>query len=216
MVQTRATPPLFLIYACVGVALMLLAGAVVPLVARLILLPADSVREALLEARPVAEADLAQFRSTRFRVLPFFKNNEILNDLALVAMTRAEQAGVAKPEARPWLDEARRWQQAALIASPADTYGWARLAYIHLELSGPSRAAAAALEQSMATGPFEPQLMLTRLKTAFLLYDFLDAETKAQLPSVLRASWHFAPELVAKAAREGHFQSALRDAIHAD
>ncbi len=194
---------------------MLLAFGLPALLARLIMLPGDSVRLAMLSSQPVSEEDFQVLEKTRRAVVGWFPLNANFNDLALVAFTRGGQAdGEA---AKALFAESEGWQRRALTASPADPYGWFRLGYLFLFADGrPSPRTAAAWTQSMAVAPYEPELMIPRLQMGMANYAFLKPEAKGYLPILIRGSSIFDAEGLARLAKAGRFTGLVEEALVGD
>jgi predicted Zn-dependent protease len=151
---------------------------------------------------------LQHFLHTRERALHWRSLSVIYDDLAMGALARAKRNGLPREE----LQAAKDWQQQALALSPADPYGWARLAFLDL-LTGDRDDAARALAHSIETGPHEPRLLVSRIGTAMLLGDRLDPAFRAQLPATIREAWAHNPEALAQAAREGHYTAQVEAAL---
>ncbi|MDD3288756.1 MAG: hypothetical protein PHX43_07125 [Alphaproteobacteria bacterium] len=209
----RFTSPRLL---CAGLAVVILVMASPALVARIILLPGNSVREDLLNNQKVLDADIAKLISSREKVMPWFENSEILNDLALAYLAKANNDGLVGVAAANNVNLALKFQKKALEDSPADTFGWARMSYLLMLTKAPSQEAAHALALSMDAGPYEPRLLLSRISAAMLLFDFLDEDAKARLPTLLRESWRLNRRRTEDAARKGHFTEALDAALRED
>ena len=175
--------------------------AVPPLGAHLIMLPGDGTRDALLAENPVDDETLDRFMHQRRRALGWQSSNAAYDDLAMAALRRAT------------LDPAIEAQKEALALSPADPYGWGRLAYLFMLTEGPSDEAARALTHSIETGPYEPHLMASRASSALLLEDQLDPEMKAHIPSLLRAAWQADPQALVWAAEEGRYTESVETAL---
>jgi len=193
-----------------GLALVLIGLGLPPLSARLIELPGNEVVKHLQEnQQTVSDADLAVLESTRMRVLSWFPLNNSENELALDAFVRA---GHAKgEEATRLFAAAETWQRVALRTSPTDPYGWMRLAYLFLmQDGGPSFRTAAAWTQSMAVGPYEPELMISRLQMGMANYAFLTPEARAYIPLLVRGSATFDMDNLARYAKEGAFTSIVQ------
>jgi hypothetical protein len=205
-------PALFTLLSCA-----VLVNALPSLAARMALLPGDEARDALLSRGTSAEATLDTLNSTRRRALTWRATSETCNDLALYDLTRARraEAGSNPPPQEIWR-EAIRWQSRALGRAPADTYGWARLAYMMMQTEGLTDATAATLAHSFDTGPYEPSLQLFRLVMAVSLFDKLDKDTKDSMPFMIRAAWEHDPSGLAKAARDNHFISLAEQALADD
>jgi hypothetical protein len=200
-----------------GILALVLASLAVPaLVLNLLLLPDDATREALLAGKNIDEAALSRFYDSRARVEAFHATKDVLSDLALASIQKAEAAGVQTEAGKAAINEARAWQLRALQASPADAFGWSRLVYLFL-LSNDAMATLApqALAYEIETAPYEPALMVRRLGTALYLSDKLDPDIRATLPDMMRAAWKLYPDEVEKVAKAQNAFDRLLEALRA-
>ncbi len=204
---------LFLFAALVS---LLLLGLSAPAArARLQLLWGDSTRAALAEGRPVSTTDLALLLASRARVAAEgygFHSSVIYNELAMARLQAAQNKDVQPDLVKQLLQEAIVEQKIALTLSPADTYGWARYAFLMALSGAPSEETIRALNMEMMTAPYEPALMLPRLGLALSFYGKMDQGMRDLVDNQLRVSWKRRPkdvEALAKAAR----QSALLERV---
>lgn len=198
----------------VWLALMAVVFGLPAMTARFIELPGDSARLALLEGRAVSTQDLDWLEKSRKAVVAWFPLNTLYNDLAVVAMERAKLA--SGTSAAPYFKEAEVWQRRALAASPADPYGWFRLAFLFFMTDGPSARTAAAWTQSVAAAPFEPRLMLARTQLAVKLGGFIPSEARLTMDRLIRETWLVDPHGLTRAAAEGAFVSKVEEALADD
>ncbi len=210
---TRKSP--FPLWWIAWLAAMLLLFGAPSLTARLLLLSGDPIRAAILEEKPVSDGDLSVLQRSRLRVVGWFPSNASFNDLALVALLRANQK--QGDEAKPFLVESEFWQKKALLAGPSDPYGWSRLAYLFLMADGgPSSRSAAAWLQSVATAPFEPRLMVARVHMGMTHSAFLDEDAKALIPRLIRGAVDQDIDTLARNAKTGHYISVIEEALAND
>lgn len=192
---------------------LLLFVVLVDLPARLVLLPGNATRESLLAGKLVSESQMDSFVATRLRALAWRSSGEVLNDLALVSFERAARENFKSPDSSIFLRQSIAWQERALGQAPANTYGWARLAYARLLVDGANEGAARALSHALETDPHEPPLLLLEISMAVRLWDVLDAETKSRIPELMRAAFALNPKgLTALAARE-NFTEMVQDSL---
>ena len=202
-------------YGLALLAVLLIGLTFPPLVSRLAFLHGDAIRDAMLDGDNVPETDVDAFLASRQGV-SLFVTNETVNDIALAYFARAKQIGFSSPMAKPLLVEALKNQELALMLSPADTYGWARLAYLQLLIYGPANQAPQSLAMSLIAAPYEDRLTLSRLNTAMLLYNYLDAETKASMPKMLLDAWKTDSQATEALAKANHYEALLTSAISED
>jgi len=214
--KRNKAPSSALFLCCAVVSFLLFILSAHSFVARLILLSGDAPREAIFEGNNASDDDLIRLLVTREGVASWYVTNAVLNDLALAYLEKARRIGVLRPEAVKDINIAIDWQLMALSKSPADTYGWSRLAYLLLIAEGPSKRAAQALAHAIEAAPYEPRLMLTRLNTAMLLSNYLSEATKEKLPRIIQDTWALDSDDVLKAAKIGRFSSQIKDVLGSD
>lgn len=196
---------------CYG--LILIAITFQTLGAHCVLLSNNNVRQRILNGKDITSEDMASYETAQKRALHWLPGTEIMDELAATSLIKARQFPT---EANNTLKEALVWQRSSLALAPANTYGWTRLAYLHLITEGPSPIAAAALALSLETGPYEPSIMLTRVTMAIAMLDIIDDDTRARLPPMIRAAWEHEPGQLTETARREKFISLVDDALQND
>lgn len=213
---TQTKPAVFPLWWKAWIAILLLAFGVPSLVARFVMLPGDAARLSLLAGEKIPNVDLEQFYLSRHRASGWFPENALYNDLALASFELSGR--VQSDAAKAFIQESIAWQHKALTVSPADAYGWYRLAYLYSGVEGASHRVAAAWEQSMASAPYEPRLIFPRLEMAVGLGAAFLADDSAQVyvPRLIRDAWNVDTVLLSKLAQEGNFVSLVEDALRND
>jgi len=185
------------------------------LVVRMITLSGDPVHQAILDGQKVDDQDLALLEASRRKVISWYSNGELLNDMALVSLEKASRLSLK--ESAPVYREAHAWQQRALQIMPADAYGWYRLSYfLFREKEGPSAEAAQAWRLAMITAPYEPRLTLPRLQMGMSLGSFVSNEMESYILRLARAGWSFEPERLVGLAVRGNYISVVEKALAED
>ena len=162
----------------VGLAL-LLAGLLGFLTSALAL-PAAPVLNAVREGREVADDRLARAAAALERSVRWGGNPAAsLSQLALLKLVRSRSQGASASEELRLLTEALADQEASLGRAPANTDGWARLAYARYTLSGLDRASRDALAMSFLTGRLERAPMVFRLQLILREWEALGSEMHA-------------------------------------
>ena len=209
--NTIPTKVAFPFWGGAGVGLVVLGLGAPKLAGRLMLLPADDTRLALLEGRSVPTQTLQSFEATRLRTASWFPVNAVANDLAMSTFERALQAPAAQ---RPiLLKDAEYWQRRALSITPADAYGWLRLSYLYLAMDGASPRSAAAFAQSYASAPYEPRLLAARVQTGLKLGSFLDPDMQRRLPAMIRDAMRADKDELVFAAKQDNFIGVVEQAL---
>jgi len=196
-------------------ATLLLAFGVPSLVARLFHVGGDDVQVALLQGSKVTDDALMRLDASRRNTAAWFPMNVLYDDLAMVALERSARAK-DRSIAQAYVHEAELWQRKGLFVSPADPYGWYRLAYLYYSTEGPSQRVTSAWRQSVASAPYEPRLLVPRLQMAMSLESILDADVRESFPRLIRDAWREDPEALTKAAHEGTFISSVESALRRD
>ena len=196
-------------------AILLFAFGVPSLIARAIHSRGDDVALAVMQGEHPSDDGLVRLDISRRTTAAWFPMNNLYNDLALVAL---ERSGRAKDPSisKAYIKEAELWQRKALFISPADPYGWYRLAYLYYLTDGPSQRVADAWTQSLAVAPFEPRLLVPHLQMAMSLGDKIEEETRKSYPRLARDAWREDPQNLAKAAQDGSFVTIVEDALRND
>lgn len=135
-----------------------------------------------------------------------------LTRAALVQMMSAQELGLSSLRAVMRLTVARRDLRRGLSASPADAFGWMRLAVAEVRLNA-SKSAAKALTVALAAAPKEPKLAAMQFDLAIVVWPHLDARAKAALER--RLAWAKSRADL-KAVVEGNSATALRERLAAE
>jgi len=213
IMNTIPTKPFMLpIWWMAWLAILLLAFGVPSLVARMIHVGGDEIQSALLQGSKVPDDDLLRLETSRRRTASWFPMNAPYDDLSMVSLERSARSKDTVI-AKAYVTEAELWQRKALFVSPADPYGWYRLAYLFYLTDGPSERVFMAWRQSFFAAPYEPRLLVPRLQMAISLDARLDADTRGSLPRMIRDAWREDPEGLVQAARDGVFISTVEAAL---
>jgi hypothetical protein len=184
--------------------------------ARTILLDNDDSRSIATNTPPVPEKNVEGWIRSLKRSLAWREMSSTMDNLVLAGLTQSQLVANRPELAKKELEEASLWQTLSLARSPANAYGWARLAYMQIQTEGITPSAASMLQLSLKTGPYEPSLALSRLSMAMMLFNYLDDATKAVLPSLIRLAWNEDPEQLAQAAKRGNFVSMVEQSLRND
>lgn len=211
IIQTKS--PILALWWKAWLAILLLVFGLPSLVARFVLLPGDDVRPRLLAGEKVVELDLVRFYHSRRAASAWFPENALYNDLASATFELADRT---KGEtAQKLLQESAVWEVKALSASPADAYGWYRMAYLYYSADGPSTRAMQAWALSLAAAPYEPRLVFPRLQMAMGFgHAFLQQDSaRIHVPHLIREAWEDHPDLLASLAMQGSFVSIVEEVL---
>ena len=181
---------------------MLLWLATPRAVAAFYMLPGDVVKEKLGGDKPPSDDDLMLLVSSREKAARFANTGIVKSDMALGLFELAQRRGLDTNEGKALLDRAASVLRRGLAEAPANTYGWARLAFIENRLEFGSPAAIEALRMSVMTAQFEPYLLLSRMFLALKLRPYWDDDMTALQERQVRLSWQWNPRQLAKAAKQ--------------
>lgn len=101
-------------------------------------------------------------------------------DLGLAYLSLAQTSAPGTGQRGPLLDLATRHLQSSLSLAPADPYAWTYLAFVHTATGDHARAAGA-LELSLRTGPYQPDLVLSRAALGLANWPWLAHATAGRL-----------------------------------
>lgn len=194
-----------------ALATLLITFAAPSLTARLIELPGNDAREKMIKGASLSPEELTEIYETRRRTAEWYPLSASLNDLAMVLIEKARTAGAE--DAVKLLAEAEYWQRKALALSPADPFGWFRLAYLIYRAEGPSARVAEAWRQSMINGPFEPRLIQARLEMGLQLGKLVPQEAESYVPRLIREMADEDMQALADLAKRGHYISIVESAL---
>lgn len=90
---------------------------------------------------------------------------------------------------RRYLEQAEAALSSALRQRPADSYSWARLALVRLELRRPLGDVLMAWRLSVQTAPFEPQLLVWRLGIGLGLYSQMETADRETVWQQTLGAW---------------------------
>jgi len=141
------------------------------------------------------------------------KSSEILADIALLEMTQATNATIGHDESVKYFQESGEYLKESLSLVPANPSGWARLAYIDLNLNAASVKTAKELYLSAITGPYLPNLLLPRLEMALASWRYLNEAEKTLFREQIRIAWRNEPLKIVDLSRKDGFYPIIIDAV---
>ena len=213
IIQTK--PSVLPVWWMAWIAILLVAFAAPSLIARFVLMPGDEARISLLKGEKIGDDDLEKFYLTRRRAAAWFPENALYNDLSLAAIERATRTK-DQEQVRSLYREAELWERKALNVSPADPYGWYRLAYLNYVTEGATKHVADAWSMSLSTAPYEPRLVYPRLEMAMSLGLMIDVNAEIHIPRLIREAWDDHPDRLAGLAEKANYIPAVENALKND
>jgi hypothetical protein len=212
--QVTKAEPLVPAWMLGTLASLLILLAVPSLMARLVALPGDALVLEMRQGKALSPDQLDRAEQSRLRVIHWFPINTYFNDLAEIALLRTV---AHQTEAIEAYKKVETWQHRALRLSPADAYGWFRLAYLYELAKAPVSAVSAAWWQSYAAAPYEPRLFLPRLEMAVRLGPTLGGEARERaIGNLIRDAWNYNPWDLTRSARDRVYLSLLNETFRDD
>jgi hypothetical protein len=99
------------------------------------------------------------------------------------------------------LDRAVREAERAVMRAPADAYAWFHLAEASFARDGVGQRAVDAVFSSIATGPYETDLLVPRLDILFAARSYLSHDSVETIDNQARAAWTRRPIDLTRAIR---------------
>jgi len=195
-------------------ALLLIVFGAPLLLARVLEMPGDAVQVDLLSGRAVSLDAIGSLIDGRERAAAIIRSGSLYGDLSMAFFEKAQRYQGA--DQATLYKESEYWQRRALMVAPVDAYGWFRLAYLLFSRHAQKADVTAAWRQSFFSAPYEPRLLLPRIRMALDLGEALDETSRGRLPTLIRQAWEVDPTALAKAAKEEHFITVAEDALRGD
>jgi hypothetical protein len=104
------------------------------------------------------------------------------------------------PQRRERIEQAIASLKDGLALAPANPYAWTRLAYAAFQLDGWTPEALSALRLAFATAPYDPRLLLSRLRLSFIAWPHLQREDRELVLQQVRHGWRRDPDELTRIA----------------
>lgn len=176
-------------------------------------LPGDTTLARVRLGQPVTPAELNRLWDSRQNALAQRSDGSLFADMAVLHLQRARQLPAGSAERQQALDEAAVAAERSLAHDPGSAFVWLTLAEAQLLLQGLGPAAAPALQQSIAVGPYVSPIALRRLDLALILERHLDARGQVLLDGQIRAVAAWKPRQLAELARQRYALRRVRAAL---
>lgn len=173
----------------------------------------EPVLRKLQEQQPVTIDELSALIDAQQRGAFWLSDGRILTDLGLGALLLSENLPRGEAAANTALQEAITALEEGVARSPANPYAWSRLAYARALAEGWSPRAVAALRLALITAPYEPRLLWSRLRMAFLAWPQMAAEDREVVFQQVRWAWQANPTELARLAVEAQQLNLVRAAL---
>lgn len=134
-------------------------------------------------------SERARLAAWRHQALPVWDAWLIYDDLAQIALANAVELGIDQPAGRNLMPLVMQLEAEALKRNPANSFAWARLAYARYVYNGPSLLVTEPLLQSIQSGPYEQDLLPSRIVLALATEPYWPEELRAIFPQQLERAW---------------------------
>ena len=196
----RPWPALALVLA---VAVLLLVLAIPRTVAGLVISFGEKPVGSYRSAPSLSDDQVRRLIETRERALRWIDSGLLRADLGQFQLYQARPTGTEPGTVdRPLLERASESLDRGLAASPINAHAWADLSYARHLLGAPDDAVLAAWNMSMLTGPYEPELVLQRLRFSMTILDKLPAAERDLFDRQVRYALEAKPKQLADMALE--------------
>ena len=119
----------------------------------------------------------------------------------------------ADSNARVYVQRAIDALKDGLARAPANPYAWARLAYAEALSQGWTPLAVSSLRLALITAPYEPRLLWSRLRMAFLAWRYMSSEDREIVLRQVRAAWNADQVELTRLAKELNQVGLVRAAL---
>ena len=174
-------------------AVLLLIWSVPRTLSAFMMVPSASVLRKLQNLQSVETADLETLIASQRRGMTWSNRGRTLTDLGLAQLLIAERLVDNDAVWREQTEEAIKSLKAGLAIAPANPYAWTRLAYGEFRLRGWSPLALSALRLAFITAPYDPRLLMSRLRLSFLAWPHMTPEDEDLVLQQIRYAWEQDP-----------------------
>ena len=199
-----------LLAGAIGVLLLILA--VPRLIAAFIVLPTAPILQDVRDGKPVSREDLERLSVSQIRAAGYVDWGQLWTDAALADVTASLLPSIPIEEKLQLLNRADDSLRKGLSLAPANTFGWARFAYVRFVL-GDRKQAADAIEMSILTGRYEPRLAPSRLDLAFLVWQSFSEDARDLLAEQVRWQWKKQPDDLLRSAIRRNMAAIVREQL---
>ena len=176
-------------------------------------LSGDPVLVRIQNGQRVSVKRLRTLIETRKRALRWLGSGRTHTDLGLAQLLLAQELAGDGDLDRVRLEAATDSLRAGLTRAPARPHAWTRLAYAQYLAEGASPRMARALEMAIATAPFEPRLLFTRLELSFLAWPHFVEDSRRLVHEQVRLAWRRSQGRLVELARYTHREDVARAAL---
>lgn len=181
-----------------------------------VMAPSAPVLRKLQNLEVVETQELETLAAAQQRGLFWSARGRTLTDLGLAQLLIAERLDDDLQQKRKQIEDAVSSLKSGLALAPANPYAWTRLAYASFQLHGWNREALSALRLAFATAPYDPRLLMSRLRLSFLAWPHLLREDRELVLQQVRYAWKHDPDELARIAADFDQINLVRAALLRD
>jgi hypothetical protein len=152
--------------------------------------PTSATLSDIQDQKAVDAQALRAFITAQERSIAWSPSGRLWTDLGLAELLIAEGLPANDPSAATALQKATQSIKQGLALAPANPYAWARLAYAEALTAGWSPLALSALRMALVTAPYEPRLLWSRLRLAFIAWPHMPADDRDLVFQQIRFAWN--------------------------
>jgi hypothetical protein len=194
-------------------ALVLIALGLPRTIAVLVSADGEPLLRKLQEQQPVTVDELQTLIDAQENAAFWVPNGRVLTDLGLGALLLSENLPRGSDASKAALQQAIVALEEGVARAPANPYAWSRLAYAQALAEGWSPRAVAALRLALITAPYEPRLLWSRLRMAFLAWPEMTSEDREVVFQQVRWAWQTDPAELARLSVETKQLNLVRAAL---
>lgn len=194
----------------------LLAWGLPRTISAFVMAPSAPVLRKLQNLQTVETAELKTVVAAQNRGLVWSPRGRSLTDLGLAQLLIAERLDEDDPKRQKQIEQAIASLKRGLALAPANPYAWTRLAYASFQRDGWTPEALSALRLAFATAPYDPRLLLSRLRLSFLAWPHLLREDRELVFQQVRYAWHRDPDELTRLALDFGQINLVRAALLRD
>lgn len=173
----------------------------------------EPVLRKLQEQQPVSVEELSALVDAQQSGTFWLSDGRVYTDLGLGSLLLSENLPRDDPAAGAALQRAIAALEEGVARAPANPYAWSRLAYARALAEGWSPRAVSALRLALITAPYEPRLLWSRLRMAFLAWPQMASEDREVVFQQVRWAWQANPTELARLAVETKQLNLVRAAL---
>ena len=157
-------------------------------------IPVDTAVERLKRKQVLAMEKIPHLIEVGKESIDLFDSAGYWDDISALKLYQIQSGNKASNAYQESLTKVQHYIHQSLSRSPANSYLWYKLAIVLLLKQIAVAESADALMMSIMTGPFEPGIMLDRLRLCFLTFPVFKGEDRELLASQVKLAWNTVPK----------------------